>query len=460
VRVRRPATCSLRFTGGGKTRLGPYAVHITAYAAWTWIVPPNAGNRTWSASVTCLAGARRAQIATGVSTNGDSAAAGGVVLLGSVSVHATSSRPARAAGGLGSPADATSPTYPAAGAPCTVAPYATEGACPGGRWGYRQGGVWNVLSSRGFPYRSSVDFAAWATGLNWASFQFEGAGGTAVDWKAFASAAGMQLADTPSVGDIAWWGPSRSHPTGFVGVVVGVDADGVPAVQNFDIDGSGASGAQAVRADAYLHRAPLVAAAPPAWTPGTPGVAGPPPASRTGDVVPPTLPRSNLGFPSGMSTGTARVAWQPATDNVAVAGYLVWVDGVLLGSIAGTSYSLGGLACRVPHTFAVAAYDLAGNVTSQISIAGISLLGSQCIIRPLPFSQSERAVTRTLTYSDYHDFAGPGPVIEAGQAVEVDCKLTDSGTLWYRILTPPWGGAYSAQAAQFAESSGSGLRDC
>jgi len=456
VHVTQTATCTLRLSATGQSHVVSAPVRAGAYAAWTWTVPLDAALRTWTDSVVCAAGKRKQTLSGHVGVGGAAGAAGGLVLPKTLVGRALQQPPARVAGALGTPGPADSAAYPDANAPCTAAPFASTGACSSGTWGYRTAnGVWNVLGSRGFPYRSSADFVAWALGLTWSSFHFSGVAGTAADWKTFASAAGMQVVTAPAVGDIAWWGASRPHPDGVVGLVVGVDSDGA-VVESYGFDDTGALATQPVHAPAYLRRAAFVAAAPSAWAPGTAAVPAPPPPSTAGDAVPPTLPPT-APIDSFTSTPSKTVTWPAATDNVGVAGYLVSVDGTLVGSIPTPVYTLGGLACSVRHTLTVSAYDFAGNVSAPLTISGFEKI---CIIGGTPPFQNEQALTRLATYSDYHGQTGPGPAIESGQTVEVSCWLRDGATTWYRILSAPWGGAYYADASGFFNSVGVGIQHC
>jgi chitodextrinase len=70
--------------------------------------------------------------------------------------------------------------------------------------------------------------------------------------------------------------------------------------------------------------------------------------------------------PSGMRTtsitaGSVSLAWSATTDNVGVAGYNLYENGVKAGSTQSTSYSFSGLSCGTSYTLALTAYDAAGN---------------------------------------------------------------------------------------------------
>ena len=85
------------------------------------------------------------------------------------------------------------------------------------------------------------------------------------------------------------------------------------------------------------------------------------------DATPPSPP---AGLTETSATQTsATVAWASSTDNVAVAGYGVFVDGASVGTTAATTYSVSGLTCGSTHTVAVDAFDSAGNHSTRASMS-------------------------------------------------------------------------------------------
>ena len=79
------------------------------------------------------------------------------------------------------------------------------------------------------------------------------------------------------------------------------------------------------------------------------------------DTTPPGPP-GPLSF-AGISITGATVSWTPATDDVAVAGYQVSVDGSDAGTTTANSLDLTGLDCGTAYDVAVRAADAAGNVS-------------------------------------------------------------------------------------------------
>jgi chitodextrinase len=92
------------------------------------------------------------------------------------------------------------------------------------------------------------------------------------------------------------------------------------------------------------------------------------------DTTPPSVP-TNLTA-TGISTSQINLAWTASTDNVGVAGYNIFRGGVLIASTTTNSYSNTGLAASTTYSYAVSAYDAAGNTSAQSSPATGSTLAA------------------------------------------------------------------------------------
>lgn len=107
-------------------------------------------------------------------------------------------------------------------------------------------------------------------------------------------------------------------------------------------------------------------------TGATPPPAGsPPPPSPSPSPAPDTQPPS---APTGLvanatSPFSVSLTWQAATDNVGVVSYRVLRNGAQVGTATSTSYQDNGLTPSTTYTYAVAAVDAAGNVSSNSSSA-------------------------------------------------------------------------------------------
>jgi parallel beta-helix repeat protein len=84
------------------------------------------------------------------------------------------------------------------------------------------------------------------------------------------------------------------------------------------------------------------------------------------DTSPPTIPA--LPTQSGSTATTISLLWSASLDNVAVAGYDVFLNGNKVGTTAATSYSFANLSCGTSYTLAVDAYDAAGNRSQRASL--------------------------------------------------------------------------------------------
>lgn len=92
------------------------------------------------------------------------------------------------------------------------------------------------------------------------------------------------------------------------------------------------------------------------------------------DNTPPTTPTGLTA--SNVGSSTADLNWTVATDDVAVAGYNIYVDNSLFMTAATNSASLVGLAPSTSYAVAVSAYDLAGNESSISATINITTLVS------------------------------------------------------------------------------------
>lgn len=83
---------------------------------------------------------------------------------------------------------------------------------------------------------------------------------------------------------------------------------------------------------------------------------------------------------SGATTSSVTLAWNASTGADPAVGYDVFVNQTAVPTTTGTSATVAGLACGKTYTFAVDAYDSAGNKSSQVSTtAATSGCGSKRI---------------------------------------------------------------------------------
>jgi len=91
--------------------------------------------------------------------------------------------------------------------------------------------------------------------------------------------------------------------------------------------------------------------------------------STTADTTPPSTP-ANLSA-AAVSPSQINLSWSSSTDNVGVTGYKIYRGGTQIATITPSaasttlSYSDTGLQASTAYTYTVAAYDAAGNTSTQ-----------------------------------------------------------------------------------------------
>jgi chitodextrinase len=119
-----------------------------------------------------------------------------------------------------------------------------------------------------------------------------------------------------------------------------------------------------------------------------------PPAST--DSSPPTVP---TGLAAGLSGSTVNLSWNASADNVGVTGYTVYRDAAVLATVPGTStsYSDSAAARGATHTYAVDAFDAAGNHSAQSPAVSIHVPGVPKFVQGTVVTTGSRVTSVTLT---------------------------------------------------------------
>jgi arylsulfatase A-like enzyme/chitodextrinase len=84
--------------------------------------------------------------------------------------------------------------------------------------------------------------------------------------------------------------------------------------------------------------------------------------TSTPDVAAPSVPSGVRVVSVGLES--ASVAWDASSDDRGVAGYRVWVDGVVVGSTDALEFSVSSLSPGTAYEVVVTAFDAAGNESS------------------------------------------------------------------------------------------------
>ncbi len=138
--------------------------------------------------------------------------------------------------------------------------------------------------------------------------------------------------------------------------------------------------------------------------------ATPPPARDT--VAPSTPSGVNAVALSGFAV---QISWRASSDDVGVAGYRIFQDGSFIGTTGATSFGVSGLVPGTTYSFAVAAYDAAGNMSALSAVASVttpSAVGNVYHGDPTNYQQLlanlQPGDTLMLAAGTYDNAASPG----------------------------------------------------
>ena len=98
----------------------------------------------------------------------------------------------------------------------------------------------------------------------------------------------------------------------------------------------------------------------------------PPPAT---DTTAPTVP---AGLTATVVGSTVSLGWTPSTDNTGVTGYRVTRGGIVRGTTNDTTFLESGLAAGT-HTYSVAAFDGAGNVSAESATTSATVAAAETL---------------------------------------------------------------------------------
>ncbi|MDR1225918.1 MAG: fibronectin type III domain-containing protein, partial [Prevotellaceae bacterium] len=129
-------------------------------------------------------------------------------------------------------------------------------------------------------------------------------------------------------------------------------------------------------------------------------------SATTLDLTPPSAPAGLTATPAETSIA---LSWTPSTDNVGVAGYIVYLNGDSLSIATDTSYTVTGLTAGTEYALAVAAFDAAGNRSAQAAVTASTTPAS---------STDVQQVGKDAAFAYPNPF-GSYLVVEAGAGGEV-----------------------------------------
>lgn len=182
------------------------------------------------------------------------------------------------------------------------------------------------------------------------------------------------------------------------------------------------------------------------------------------DTTPPSVP-TGLASPS-QTTNSIAITWNASTDNVGVAGYKIYRNGALVGSVAAPSFTDTGLAASTTYAYTVAAYDLAGNASAQSGPVNVTTKAPADTIAPTTptgltsptqtttsISLSWTASTDNVAVTGYRIFRNGAIVTTTTGTTFTDANLLPSTSYTYAVAAYDAAGNFSPQSGSLSIST-------
>jgi chitodextrinase len=187
-------------------------------------------------------------------------------------------------------------------------------------------------------------------------------------------------------------------------------------------------------------------------------------AVSTADATAPSVPTNLQG--TGASASQVNLTWTASTDNVGVTGYRVYRNGSQVGTTASTGYSDTGLSEATSYSYRVAAYDAAGNTSSQCTAVAVSTLDATApsvptnlqatVVSTSRIDLTWTASTDNVAVAGYRVYRGGSLVASPAGASYSDTGLAAGTTYSYRVAAYDAAGNTSAQCGAVSATTTAG----
>jgi chitodextrinase len=136
------------------------------------------------------------------------------------------------------------------------------------------------------------------------------------------------------------------------------------------------------------------------------------------DTAAPSVPGSLTA--TAASQTQINLAWAPATDNVGVVGYKVYRSGAQIATATTAAYSETGLTAGTTYSYAVAAYDAAGNTSGSSTAASVTTQSPPAPPAPAPSPTTARTIELSPSNADTtcnEEFENTAATLRAGDTL-------------------------------------------
>ncbi len=184
------------------------------------------------------------------------------------------------------------------------------------------------------------------------------------------------------------------------------------------------------------------------------------------DTTPPTTPGPVIA--GTVTDRSIALSWTASTDNVGVAGYRLYRNGVMIGSTVTNSFTDSGLTASTAYSYTVLAYDAAGNQSSQGTAVSITTKAPDTAAPTAPGQPIASAVTSsslTLGWTASTDNYGVSQYLVKRNGAQVgtsattsyaDTGLASSTAYSYTIAAQDAAGNVSAASAALSVTTAAG----
>lgn len=104
--------------------------------------------------------------------------------------------------------------------------------------------------------------------------------------------------------------------------------------------------------------------------------------TNTTDTTPPSTPTGLSG--SAISSSGISLLWDTSSDNVGVSGYKIFRAGIEIANTQSNSFSDSLLLANTAYSYAVVAYDVAGNTSPQSWVTSVTTKTAVVVVPPPP----------------------------------------------------------------------------
>ncbi len=151
------------------------------------------------------------------------------------------------------------------------------------------------------------------------------------------------------------------------------------------------------------------------------------------DTISPTIPLDIEA--SQITLNSVRLSWTASTDNIAIAAYNIYQNGIEIAQTQETSYVVGGLEANTTYTFSIAAVDSSNNESEQSETLEVTTKSENTRFKVLVF-------TKTAGFNHNTKSESVAMMQTIANAKNFDVVVDDTGTafnsaanlLQYKIL--------------------------